>query len=84
MQAVVAANRKGQTLVTGMNGVPPALRAVKDGGLALTVELNPLTWGRMGVDKLNDYFKGEKFEKQVFIPHVLIDSANVDAKMPNN
>jgi ABC-type sugar transport system substrate-binding protein len=44
VQAVVAANRKGQTLVTGMNGVPPALRAVKDGGLALTVELNPLTW----------------------------------------
>src|SRR5947209_1661512 len=49
VQAVVAANRKGQTLVTGMNGVPPALRAVKDGGLALTVELNPLTWGRIGV-----------------------------------
>ncbi len=84
VQAVVAANRKGQTLVTGMNGVPPALRAVKDGGLALTVELNPLTWGRIGVDKLNDYFKGEKLEKQVFIPHVLIDRANVDAKMPNN
>jgi len=67
-----------------MNGVPPALRAVKDGGLALTVELNPLTWGRIGVDKLSDHFKGEKLEKQVFIPHVLIDRANVDAKMPNN
>jgi ribose transport system substrate-binding protein len=26
MQAVNAANRKGKTLVTGMNGVPPALR----------------------------------------------------------
>ena len=24
-QAVLAANRKGKTLVTGMNGVPPAL-----------------------------------------------------------
>src|ERR1700693_3510041 len=40
MQAVLAANRKGETLVTGMNGVPPALRAVKDGNIALTVELN--------------------------------------------
>src|SRR5215813_6927191 len=29
MQAVLATNRKGETLVTGMNGVPPALRAVK-------------------------------------------------------
>ena len=31
-QAVNAANRQGKTLVTGMNGVPPALRAVKEGG----------------------------------------------------
>src|SRR5215468_8577238 len=30
MQAVNAANRKGKMLVTGMNGVPPALRAVKE------------------------------------------------------
>ncbi len=30
MQAVIAADRKGKTLVTGMNGVPPALRAVKE------------------------------------------------------
>src|ERR1700726_2806749 len=31
MQAVLASNRGGQTIVTGMNGVPPALRAVKEG-----------------------------------------------------
>ena len=30
MQAVNAANRKGKTMLTGMNGVPPALRAVKE------------------------------------------------------
>src|SRR5258708_18714158 len=30
MQAVNAANRKSKTLVTGMNGVPPAPRAVKE------------------------------------------------------
>jgi ribose transport system substrate-binding protein len=83
-QAVLAANRKGQTIVTGMNGVPTALRAVADGSLALTVELNPVTWGRTGVDKLDDYFAGKKLEKQVFIPHALIDHGNVAAKLPNN
>src|SRR5271163_1240441 len=31
MQAVIAAGRTDNTIVTGMNGVPPALRAVKDG-----------------------------------------------------
>ena len=45
MQAVLAADRSGKTIVTGMNGVPPALRAVKDGKLAMTVELNPVGAG---------------------------------------
>jgi len=82
MQAVNAADRKGKTLVTGMNGVPPALRAVKDGNLAMTVELNPVEWGKLGVDVLAAYLKGEKVEPHVFIKHIIIDSPNVDAKLP--
>src|SRR5207237_3605967 len=39
MQAVNAAGRKGKTLVTGMNGVPPALRAVKERSEEHTSEL---------------------------------------------
>src|ERR1700732_4164012 len=78
MQAVNAANRKGKTLVTGMNGVPPALRAVKDGNMAMTVELNPVEWGRLGVDVLATYLKGDKIEPRVFIKHKIIDSSNVD------
>jgi len=82
MQAVNAADRKGKTLVTGMNGVPPALRAVKEGNLAMTVELNPVEWGRLGVDVLATFLKGEKVQPQVFIKHVIIDPGNVDAKLP--
>jgi ribose transport system substrate-binding protein len=81
-QAVIAANKVGQTIVTGMNGVPPALRAVKDGNMAMTVELNPVEWGRLGVDTLATYLKGDKVNPQVFIKHQLIDSSNVDAKLP--
>jgi ribose transport system substrate-binding protein len=77
-QAVTAAGKKGQILVTGMNGVPPALRAVKEGGLSMTVELNPVLWGRLGVDVLAGYLKGEKFQQQVFIKHVVIDGSNID------
>jgi ribose transport system substrate-binding protein len=83
-QAVNAANRKGKTLVTGMNGVPPALRAVKDENLAMTVELNPVEWGRLGVDVLATYLTGGKIEPRVFIKHVIIDSSNVDAKLPKS
>ncbi len=82
MQAVNAANRKGKTLVTGMNGVPPALRAVKEDNLALTVELNPVEWGRLGVDVLATFLKGDKVDPRVFIKHILIDSSNIDAKLP--
>jgi ABC-type sugar transport system substrate-binding protein len=81
-QAVLAANRQGQTIVTGMNGVPPALRALKDGNLGMTIELNPVLWGRMGVDVLADFLKGTKVEPRVFIKHVIIDSNNIDEKMP--
>ena len=77
-QAVTTAGKKGKILVTGMNGVPPALRAVKDGSLSMTVELNPVLWGRLGVDVLAGYLKGEKFQQQVFIKHVIIDQSNVD------
>jgi ribose transport system substrate-binding protein len=82
MQAVNAANRKGKTMVTGMNGVPPALRAVKEENLAMTVELNPVEWGRLGVDVLAAFLKGEKVDPRVFIKHVIIDGTNVDAKLP--
>jgi len=82
MQAVIAAGRTDKTLVTGMNGVPPALRAVKAGTLAMTVELNPVQWGRLGVDVLATYLKGEKVEPRVFIKHVIIDKSNIDTKLP--
>jgi ABC-type sugar transport system substrate-binding protein len=83
-QAVLAANRGGKTLVTGMNGVPPALRALKDGKLAMTVELNPVEWGRLGVDVMAQYLKGDKVEPRVFIKHVIIDKSNIDSKLPRS
>jgi ribose transport system substrate-binding protein len=82
MQAVVAAGRTDKTIVTGMNGVPPALHAIKDGKLAMTVELNPVQWGKLGVDVLATYLKGEKVEPRVFIKHVIIDKTNIDEKLP--
>jgi hypothetical protein len=30
------------------------------------------------------YLKGEKVEPRVFIQHVLIDSSNIDAKLPKS
>jgi len=76
-QAVAQAGRTGQVLVTGLNGVPPALAAVRRGDLALTVELNPATWGRVGVDTMATWLKGERGADRVDVPHLLIDRANL-------
>jgi ribose transport system substrate-binding protein len=82
MQAVKAAGKTGKIIVTGMNGVPPALKAVKAGDIGLTVELNPVQWGRLGVDTLDTYLKGGKLDQKVYIKHVLVDSSNIDQKLP--
>jgi ribose transport system substrate-binding protein len=55
---------------------------VKEENLAMTVELNPVEWGRLGVDVLATYFKGEKVEPRVFIKHIIIDGGNIDLKLP--
>jgi ABC-type sugar transport system substrate-binding protein len=80
----MAANRAGTTLVTGMNGMHSALRAVKDGKLAMTVDLDPRRWGRLGVAVLAEYFKGETVAPRVFVKHVIIDKTNVDARLSRN
>jgi ribose transport system substrate-binding protein len=84
-QAVNAAGRKGKILVTGMNGSSPeALRAVKEQNLAMTVELNSVEWGRLGVDVLATFLKGDKVKPQVFIKHIIIDETNIDTKLPKS
>ena len=81
MQAVIAAGKQKDVLVTGMNGVPPALKSIKDGNLAMTVELNPFQWGSLGVDVMKAFLDGAPPKTQTFVPHKLIDKANIDETM---
>lgn len=73
VQAVAAAGLLEQVTVTGMNGVPPAVASVRRGDLGLTVALNPVAWGRLGVDSMASFLAGTPPEQRVFIEHVLID-----------
>ena len=77
-QAVTAAGLKGKVIVTGMNGIPPARIAVKRGTMGLTVALNPIVWGNLGVNTMHAQLNGKAFDKKVFVEHVLVDSSNVD------
>ena len=77
-QAVAASGKKKQVIVTGLNGIPPAVRAVKRGAMDLTVALNPIQWGNLGVDTMDGHFKGRKHDPRVYVEHVLVDKSNVD------
>ena len=77
-QAAAAAGVKDRVIVTGMNGIPPAVRAVKRGAMDLTVVLNPVQWGFLGVNTMDGHWKGQKFDRRVFVGHVLVDKTNVD------
>lgn len=77
--AIGAAGKKGKIVVTGLNGIPPAMRMVKSGDIHLTVSLNPLEWGKLGVDTMAGFLKGEKASDRVHVKHLLVDAGNVDA-----
>ena len=59
VQAVAAAGKTGQIIITGMNATGPARAAVDSGGLALTVQLKPLEWGRLAVDSMAKWLGGD-------------------------
>lgn len=77
-QAVSAAGKKDQIVITGMNGIPPALNAVKSGALGLTVDLKPVMWGKLGLDTMVNYLKGAKVSGVVAAPYALVDKSNVE------
>jgi ABC-type sugar transport system substrate-binding protein len=83
--AAAAAGKRGKIVITGLNGIPPAVRMVKSGDIHLTVSLNPVEWGRLGVDTMANFLKGQKPGERVHVRHLLVDAANVDevlARMP--
>lgn len=77
-QAAAAAGLKSKVIVTGMNGIPPAVRAVKRGAMDLTVVLNPVAWGILGANTMSAHLSGKTFDGRVYVGHALVDKTNVD------
>jgi ABC-type sugar transport system substrate-binding protein len=78
-QAVKAAGKGGKVIVTAMNGTPPGVRGVKAGDLSMTVEINPVAWGKLGVETADAMLKGKTFDQKVYIGTAIIDASNIDA-----
>jgi ribose transport system substrate-binding protein len=81
-QAVKAGASKAATL--GMNGAPPALAAVHNGDLSMTILLDPVGWGKQSALMVTDYLTKKK-EPDAFVepftPEV-VTQANAYDKIP--
>ena len=59
-QAVKAAGKTGKVATLGMNGSPPALAAIHNGDLSMTILLDPVGWGKSAAQMVSDYLKSGK------------------------
>jgi len=75
IQAAEAAGRTGIIFV-GFDAIDDAIKAVKDGKLAATVQQQPSVMGELGVQIAVKHLKGETVESSIPVPLKLITKEN--------
>ncbi|MGI6154083.1 MAG: sugar ABC transporter substrate-binding protein [Christensenellaceae bacterium] len=65
-------------VICGFDGVSDALISIQKGELTASVAQVPGEMGRIGVEMIDAYLKGETPEQTTITPVTLVDSANVD------
>lgn len=79
MGALKAAIAAGKNLpIMGIDAIPDALKAVKDGSLAATVFQDALGQGSGAVEASYNVVMKKDVPKRIIIPYVLVTKANVD------
>ncbi len=83
-QAVKAAGLQGKVAVLGLNGSPPALAAIHNGDMAMSVALNPVEWGRLGANAVADFLQNKKLPANEFVAlePKLVTAANAYNMIP--
>lgn len=80
--AVKALEDKGmadQVKCYGLDAVPDALQAVKDGRLAITVSQETPNQSKAAIDAALKLIKGENVDAEILVDIALVDSSNVDS-----
>lgn len=76
LQAVEAAGK--DILVMGIDGIPDALKAVKEGRMAATVLDNVTEEGKRAIEVAVGLIEGQTFENEELVDYVPITADNVD------
>ncbi len=77
LKAVEDAQLGAKIKVYGLDAVPDALAAIKDGRLTGTVSQNTALQGSRSVDVMNDALQGKSVAKEVIVPQMFIDKKNI-------
>jgi ABC-type sugar transport system substrate-binding protein len=81
--AVRAAGESGQVAVTGMDGIPDALAAVKSGAMSATVAQYPYIIGQLGVEACLAAMRGKSVPANVAAPVQVVTKENVERAQAN-
>jgi ribose transport system substrate-binding protein len=82
IQAAEAVNRLDSLLITGYNGVPAAIEAVKAGKLSMTTSLRPQGWGRLALETAVKIVNGEQVPGIVYNQTIVVDQEIVNTLKP--
>ncbi len=72
IQAIAAAGRIGEVIVTGYDNIEAARAALRAGTLHATIERHPELMGRMGVEAALKLIQGESLPPQIDVPTDLV------------
>jgi ribose transport system substrate-binding protein len=75
--AVRTAGRTGEIPIIGVDGIPEALDAVRDGSISATVSQYPYVMGQMAVEACIAAARGARVPARVDAPVAVVTKANV-------
>lgn len=77
VDAVRSAGKTGHVKIIGVDGIPDALDAVRDGSISATVSQYPYVMGQMGVEACVAAVRGASLPARVDAPMAVVTKSNV-------
>ena len=77
-EGIEKAGKSGKIVVMGVAGSKEGVQAIKDGKMLSSCAQEPLTMGKVAVEKVYDFISGIPVEKDVRVPVKLVTKENAD------
>jgi len=73
------AGATGHVFVIGIDGIPEALKGIRNNTLDATLTQNPVKWAVKAIDFAQEISEGKQPEQHVDYPFMLLDKSNIDS-----